>query len=192
MFQTAFIFSTKKPTSSALNTCILMPNKPRFLIGFRCNITKTQTAPVPCRFIPIQKSKLTRRRAAGSADIVECKKKLHKTAFCNGVGWVAKPNVSYGLWACWVFNPTYPLKRFRRPFLYDYQYSIFQTPCPLKFLQNCKRRCLGRAECFGCGHHARGHLLHAHRALLLQKAEAVEKLQGAHAPDFARARIGAD
>jgi hypothetical protein len=44
MFQTAFIFSTKKPTSSALNACILMPNKPRFLIGFRCNITKTQTA----------------------------------------------------------------------------------------------------------------------------------------------------
>ena len=30
----------------------------------------------------------------------------------NGVGWVDKPNVSDGLWACWVFNPTYPLCRF--------------------------------------------------------------------------------
>ena len=26
-----------------------------------------------------------------------------------GVGWVDKPNVSDGLWACWVFNPTYLL-----------------------------------------------------------------------------------
>ena len=41
--------------------------------------------------------------------IVKCKKKLHKTIFCNGVGWVAKPNVSDGLWICWVYNPTYPL-----------------------------------------------------------------------------------
>ena len=30
----------------------------------------------------------------------------------NGVGWVDKPNVSDGLWACWVFNPTYPLCHF--------------------------------------------------------------------------------
>ena len=28
------------------------------------------------------------------------------------VGWVAKPNVSDGLWACWVFNPSYPLCHF--------------------------------------------------------------------------------
>ena len=30
----------------------------------------------------------------------------------NGVGWVDKPKVSDGLWACWVFNPTYPLRHF--------------------------------------------------------------------------------
>ena len=30
----------------------------------------------------------------------------------NGVGWVDKPNVSDGLWACWAFNPTYPLCHF--------------------------------------------------------------------------------
>jgi hypothetical protein len=30
----------------------------------------------------------------------------------NGVGWVDKPNVSDGLSACWVFNPTYPLCHF--------------------------------------------------------------------------------
>ena len=30
----------------------------------------------------------------------------------NGVGWVDKPNVSDGLWACWVFNPTSPLCHF--------------------------------------------------------------------------------
>ena len=28
------------------------------------------------------------------------------------VDWVAKPNVSDGLWICWVFNPTYPLYHF--------------------------------------------------------------------------------
>ena len=38
---------------------------------------------------------------------VKCKKKWHKTTFCNGVGWVDKPNVSDGLWICWVCNPTY-------------------------------------------------------------------------------------
>ena len=65
-----------------------------------------------CTFIPIQKSKPTRRQAADSTDIVKCKKKLHKTTFCNGVGWVDKPNVSDGLWICWVCNPTYPLKSF--------------------------------------------------------------------------------
>ena len=25
------------------------------------------------------------------------------------VGWVDKPNISDGLWICWVGNPTYPL-----------------------------------------------------------------------------------
>ena len=30
----------------------------------------------------------------------------------HGVGWIDKPNVSDGLWACWVFNPTYPLCHF--------------------------------------------------------------------------------
>ena len=39
--------------------------------------------------------------------IVKCKKKLHKTAFCNRVAWVDKPKVSDGLWICWVDNPTY-------------------------------------------------------------------------------------
>ena len=29
-----------------------------------------------------------------------------------GVDWVDKPNVSDGLWICWVFNPTYPLCHF--------------------------------------------------------------------------------
>ena len=38
----------------------------------------------------------------------ECKKKWHGTPFYNGVGWVDKPNVSDGLWICWVDNPTYP------------------------------------------------------------------------------------
>ena len=38
----------------------------------------------------------------------ECKKKWHGTPFYNGVGWVDKPNVSDGLWICWVYNPTYP------------------------------------------------------------------------------------
>ena len=30
----------------------------------------------------------------------------------NEVGWVDTPNVSDGLWACWVFNPSYPLCHF--------------------------------------------------------------------------------
>ena len=36
----------------------------------------------------------------------------------NGVGWVDKPNVSDGLGACWVFNPTYPLRHFFYAFHY--------------------------------------------------------------------------
>ena len=35
----------------------------------------------------------------------------------NEVGWVDKPNVSDGLWACWVFNPTYPLCHFFMHFI---------------------------------------------------------------------------
>ena len=37
------------------------------------------------------------------------------------VDWVAKPNVSDGLWICWVFNPTYPLYHF----FYVFHYILF-------------------------------------------------------------------
>jgi hypothetical protein len=67
--------------------------------------------------IPIQKNNLTSLSRLAvlsvlSAAIVECKKKLYKTTHHNEVGWVVKPNVSDGLWACWVFNPSYPLCHF--------------------------------------------------------------------------------
>ena len=45
----------------------------------------------------------------GITAIVKCKKKLNETERYNSVGWVDKPNVSDGLWICWVYNPTYPL-----------------------------------------------------------------------------------
>ena len=38
--------------------------------------------------------------------------KVTRTAFWNSVGSVDKPNVSDGLWICWVFNPIYPLYHF--------------------------------------------------------------------------------
>ena len=34
----------------------------------------------------------------------------------NGVDWIDKPKVSDGLWICWVYNPTYPLKFFQTAF----------------------------------------------------------------------------
>ena len=40
------------------------------------------------------------------------KEKVIQNLLYNGVAWVDKPNVSDGLWACWVFNPTYPLCHF--------------------------------------------------------------------------------
>ena len=78
-----------------------------------------------CTFIPIQKSKPTRRQAADSTDIVKCKKKLHKTTFCNDVGWVDKPNVSDGLWICWAYNPTY------LPYHFFVHSTIYTSPLGL-------------------------------------------------------------
>ena len=49
----------------------------------------------------------------------------------NGVGWVDKPNVSDGLWACWIFNPTYPLCHFfmhSTIFYSDIQAETFTKP----------------------------------------------------------------
>ena len=43
---------------------------------------------------------------------MEGKKKLYKTRLYHGVAWVDKPKGSDGLWACWVYNPTYPLCHF--------------------------------------------------------------------------------
>ena len=57
----------------------------------------------------------------------ECKKKWHGTPFYNGVGWVDKPNVSDGLWICWVDNqPT------RRITFLCISLLAFQTACKIQ------------------------------------------------------------
>ena len=49
----------------------------------------------------------------------EMQKKVMQTAFCNGVGWVAQPKVSDGLWICWVYKPTYPLLLFCKVYFFE-------------------------------------------------------------------------
>ena len=62
----------------------------------------------------------------------------------NGLVWIAKPKVSDGLWACWVFNPTYPPYHFFYAFHYikrpseklsDGLFGCF-TPIPKTTLKN--------------------------------------------------------
>ena len=78
------------------------------------------------------------------------KEKVIQNLLYNGVAWVDKPNVSDGLWACWVFNPSYPLCHFflhstidgKKPGRLKHYFSDGLAICMKKTLYEKTRACL--------------------------------------------------